>query len=181
MSTQSPPPDAVIRDATDKDVAAIQAIYTPHVLTGTASFEEVPPTVEQMAARYADVRRLGLPYLVAEHAGRVIGYAYASAYRPRIAYRNTIEDSVYLAPDHHGRGVGRALLTTLIARCEAGPWRQMIAVIGDSGNAGSIALHERLGFRSVGVFRNVGWKLGRWLDTVLMQRSLGRGGDDPPA
>ena len=170
----------IIRDATDHDIAAIQQIYAHHVLTGTASFEETAPTEPQMAARRADVLRLGLPYLVAEVDGTVVGHAYAAPYRPRPAYRHTLEDSVYVADGQHGRGIGRALLTELIARCERGPWRQMIAVIGDSGNAGSITLHERLGFRHVGTLQNVGFKFGRWLDSVLMQRTLGAGAGAPP-
>jgi phosphinothricin acetyltransferase len=126
-----------------------------------------------MRARHASITGAGLPYLVAELEGAVVGYSYATAYRARSAYRHTIEDSVYIADGFNGRGIGLALLSALIARCEAGPWRQMIAVIGNSGNAGSIALHARLGFEHVGVLRNVGFKHGRWVDTVLMQRPLG--------
>ena len=170
----------IIRDATEHDVAAIQRIYGHHVLTGTASFEEVPPTEAEMAARRDHVLRLGLPYLVADDGGTVLGHAYATAYRPRPAYRHTIEDSVYVTTGQHGRGIGRALLAALIARCEAGPWRQMIAVIGDSANTGSVALHQRLGFHHVGTLSNVGFKHGRWLDTVLMQRVLGPGATAPP-
>ena len=122
-----------------------------------------------------------LPYLVAELGGEVVGYCYATSYRPRPAYRFTIEDSVYVADGLAGRGVGAALLGELIARCEAGPWRQMIAIIGNSENAGSIALHRRLGFAHVGTMRSVGWKLGRWVDSVVMQRALGPGdGEAPP-
>ncbi|HSR98462.1 MAG TPA: GNAT family N-acetyltransferase [Kofleriaceae bacterium] len=170
----------IIRDATDHDIAAIQRIYGHHVLTGTASFEEVPPTEAEMATRRDNVLRLGLPYLVADDGGTVLGHAYATAYRPRPAYRHTIEDSVYVTTGQHGRGIGRALLAALIARCEAGPWRQMIAVIGGSDNAGSIALHERLGFHRAGTLSNVGFKHGRWLDSVLMQRALGPGATPPP-
>jgi phosphinothricin acetyltransferase len=133
-----------------------------------------------MLARRASVLDLGLPYLAAEAAGQVVGYSYATGYRPRPAYRHTIEDSVYVAERMQGRGIGRALLSALIARCETGPWRQMVAVIGDSGNAGSIALHRQQGFRLVGTFEAVGFKLGRWVDTVLMQRALGPGGAAPP-
>jgi phosphinothricin acetyltransferase len=133
-----------------------------------------------MTMRWVDVHRLGLPYLVAELRGEVVGYAYAAAYRPRPAYRHTIEDSVYVASKHHRAGIGRALLAELIARCEVGPWRQMIAVIGDSANTGSIALHHRFGFRHVGTLENVGFKHGRWLDSVLMQRSLGQGAQALP-
>ena len=165
----------VVRDARDQDMAAIQAIYAYEVLHGSASFEEVPPTTDAMLARRAAVLELGLPYLAAELEGRVVGYSYATAYRPRPAYRYTIEDSVYVARGMQGRGIGRALLAALIERCERGPWRQMIAVIGDSGNAGSIALHERLGFRRVGLLPAIGYKHGRWVDSVLMQRELGGG------
>ncbi len=169
-----------VRDATELDLSTIQRIYAHHVLTGTASFEEVPPAEPEMAARWQAIRHLGLPYLVAELDGIVAGYAYAGPYRPRPAYRYTVEDSVYVASGHHRGGVGRALLAALIARCEAGPWRQMIAVIGDSGNTGSIALHQRFGFRHAGTLQNVGFKHGRWLDSVLMQRTLGPGADLPP-
>lgn len=170
-----------VRPAGEADMAAVQAIYAPHVLRGFATFEEVPPGVEEMAARRAAVLAQGLPYLVAEAKGRVLGYAYAGPYRPRPAYRNTVEDSIYLAEGMGGRGIGRVLLEALIAACEAGPWRQMVAVIGDSGNAASIALHARAGFRMTGTLDAVGFKLGRWVDTVLMQRALGPGSDSPPA
>jgi phosphinothricin acetyltransferase len=169
-----------ICDATDRDIPTIQQIYAHHVQVGTASFEETPPSAAQMAARYADVQRLGLPYLVAKLDGAVVGYAYASSYRPRPAYRYTIEDSVYVAHDHPRRGIGAALLAALIARCEAGPSRQMIAVIGGSDNAASIHLHRRFGFREVGALHHVGWKLGRWLDSVVMQRALGPGATTLP-
>jgi L-amino acid N-acyltransferase YncA len=170
----------VVRDATEQDMAAIQAIYAREVLHGIASFEEAPPTTDAMLARRAGVLELGLPYLAAELGGRVVGYSYATAYRPRPAYRFTVEDSVYVAQGMQGRGIGRALLSALIARCETGPWRQMIAVIGDSGNVGSIALHRQQGFRLIGTFEAVGFKLGRWVDTVHMQRPLGAGGDTLP-
>jgi L-amino acid N-acyltransferase YncA len=170
----------LVRNAQEQDMPAIQAIYAHEVLHGIASFEEVPPTTDAMLARRASVLELGLPYLAAELEGRVVGYSYATAYRPRPAYRYTIEDSVYVAQGMQGRGIGRALLSALIARCETGPWRQMIAVIGDSGNAGSVALHRQLGFRLVGTFEAAGFKLGRWVDTVHMQRALGPGGDTLP-
>jgi phosphinothricin acetyltransferase len=169
-----------IRDATEADMAAAQRIYEPEVRSGYASFEEIPPDVTEMARRWREVLGLGLPYLVAERDGVILGYAYAGSYRARPAYRWTVEDSVYVSADSQGAGLGSALLAELIARCEAGPWRQMIAVIGDSRNAGSIALHARLGFRPVGTFENVGFKLGRWLDSVLMQRPLGEGAASPP-
>jgi phosphinothricin acetyltransferase len=173
-------PAVIVRDARADDMAAVHAIYAHHVLRGLATFEEVPPSQDELIARRAAVVGAGLPYLVAEHAGAVVGYSYASAYRPRPAYRYAIEDSVYVADGLAGRGIGTALLAALIARCEAGPWRQMIAIIGDTGNAASIALHRRYGFAPVGTLRAVGFKLGRWVDTVLMQRALGPGGAAPP-
>jgi phosphinothricin acetyltransferase len=173
-------PAVVVRDATEQDMAAVQAIYAHHVLHGLATFEEVPPGVDELLARRASVLGAGLPYLAAELGGRVVGYSYATSYRPRPAYRYAVEDSVYVAEGLGGRGIGGALLAALIARCEAGPWRQMLAVIGNSGNAGSIALHRRAGFRPVGTLTSVGFKLGRWVDTVLMQRPLGSGDATPP-
>lgn len=177
----SEPAAARVRDARGDDLPAIQAIYAHHVLHGLATFEEVPPSIDELAARHAAVRALGLPYLVAEIDRRVVGYCYATSYRPRRAYRYAIEDSVYVADGLAGRGIGAALLGALIARCEAGPWRQMIAIIGDSGNAGSIALHRRLGFHLVGTLTAAGFKLGRWVDTVVMQRTLGPGATTAPA
>jgi L-amino acid N-acyltransferase YncA len=176
----SAPHRIAVRDAAETDMAAIQDIYSHHVLHGLATFEEVPPDVDELTARRAAVLSLGLPYLVAEFDGDIAGYCYATLYRPRSAYRHTIENSVYVAHGLDRRGVGTALLNTLIARCEEGPWRQMLAIIGDSGNAGSIALHRRCGFEPVGTLRSVGFKLGRWVDIVLMQRSLGLG-DNAPA
>src|SRR5579859_2202570 len=170
-----------IRDALEADMAAVLEIYTPHVLHGLSTFEEVPPSIDEMVARFATVKALDLPYLVAELDAKVVGYAYATAYRPRAAYRHTIEDSVYVASGLAGQGVGAALLSGLIARCEQGPWRQMLAVIGNSGNAGSIALHSRLGFQPIGTLNSVGFKLGQWVDTVLMQRPLGEGAGSIPA
>jgi L-amino acid N-acyltransferase YncA len=180
MSERAAGAPATVRDARDDDLPAIQAIYAHHVLHGLATFEEVPPSVDDLRARRAQVLGLGLPYLVAEHAGAVVGYSYATGYRPRPAYRFTVEDSVYVADGLGGRGIGAALLGALIRRCEAGPWRQMIAIIGDRDNAGSIALHRRLGFRLVGTLEAPGYKLGRWVDTVLMQRPLGPGAGSPP-
>jgi len=173
-------PAVVVRDARKSDMPEIQAIYAEAVSHGLASFEETPPTVDEMLSRRTRVLDLGLPWLAAERDGRVVGYAYATAYRDRPAYRYSVEDSVYVADGMRERGIGRMLLAALIARCEAGPWRQMIAIIGDSGNRGSIVLHENLGFRMVGTFEAVGFKFGRWVDTVLMQRSLGDGGKTPP-
>ncbi|QPF87609.1 N-acetyltransferase family protein [Bradyrhizobium genosp. L] len=165
----------VVRDATDADMAEVQRIYAHHVLHGLATFEEVSPTVDEMRRRRDAVLAAGLPYLVADIGGHVAGYCYATSYRPRPAYRHTIEDSVYVSEALRGRRIGVALLENLIARAEAGPWRQMLAVIGNSGNAGSIALHRRMGFQPVGTLRSVGFKLGQWVDTVLMQRPLGPG------
>ena len=170
----------IVRDALQADVGAIQAIYAHHVLHGLASFEEVPPSCADMCARRQTVLDLGLPYLVAEIGGEIVGYSYAAMYRPRAAYRYTVEDSVYIAEGFGGNGIGTSLLRELITRCEAGPWRQMLAVIGDSGNAASIALHRRLGFQTVGTLLSVGFKFGRWVDSVLMQRPLGPGDRSPP-
>lgn len=162
----------IVRDATDGDLAAVQAIYGHHVLTGTGTFEEAAPVVDEIAARRAAVVEAGLPYLVAEADGAVVGFAYATTYHRRPAYRYTVEDSVYVAAGMGGRGIGKALLTEVVRRCEEGPWQQMLAIIGDSGNTGSIALHRSLGFREVGTLRSVGFKFGGWVDTVLMQRPL---------
>ncbi|MEJ0020279.1 MAG: N-acetyltransferase family protein [Acetobacteraceae bacterium] len=166
-------PYATIRPAEDRDVAAIAAIYRHHVLHGSASFETEPPPLEEMRRRHATLLQQGYPYLVAERDGLVVGYAYASAYRPRAAYRDTVENSVYLRTDCIGRGVGSQLLAVLIGACTERGFRQMVAVVGDSGNAPSIRLHERHGFRLVGTLHAVGYKRGRWLDTVLLQRPLG--------
>ena len=170
----------VVCDAADTDMAAVQSIYAFHVLHGLATFEEEPPSTGELLSRRASVLGLGLPYLVAQIDGEVVGYCYATGYRARPAYRHTLEDSVYVADGLVRRGIGTRLLAALIERCERGPWRQMLAVIGNSGNLGSIALHQRLGFRPVGTFRSVGFKLGRWVDTVLMQRDLGSGASTLP-
>ncbi|KAA0684762.1 GNAT family N-acetyltransferase [Azospirillum brasilense] len=170
-----------IRDSRPGDLVHIEAIYTHHVLTGTASFEEVPPSLEELARRRDDVLARGMPYVVAEMDGRVIGYAYAGPYRLRTAYRYSVEDSIYLAPDCMGRGAGRALLLAVIDRCAMAGCRQMIAVIGDSGNAPSIGLHRSLGFEPAGLLKAVGFKFGRWVDSVLMQRPLGNGDASSPA
>jgi L-amino acid N-acyltransferase YncA len=169
-----------IRNSSPGDIAAIAQIYAHHVMHGTATFELTPPKGDEMARRRVAVLGEGLPFLVAERGGAIAGYAYAGLYRPRPAYRFTVEDSIYLHPDHLRKGIGRQLLTELVARCETGRLRQMVAVIGDSANTGSIRVHELLGFRHVGVFQGVGWKFGRWLDTVLMQRSLGSGDQSEP-
>lgn len=171
-------PGAVaIRDAVAGDFEAIQQIYAHYVLHALATFEETPPDAVELGHRHAAITGAGLPYLVAEAGGRVVGYTYATGYRPRSAYRHTIEDSIYIDEAWRGRGLGAKLLEALIQRCETGPWRQLVAVIGGSDNTGSIALHARLGFEHVGVLRDVGYKHGGWVDSVLMQRSLG---DDKP-
>ncbi|WP_439577887.1 GNAT family N-acetyltransferase [Elioraea sp.] len=165
-----------VRTSREDDVAAIAAIYRHHVLTGLASFEEAPPDLDEMTRRRAAIVVAGMPWLVAtDPAGLVLGYAYAGPYRPRPGYRYTAEDSVYVGPRAVGRGVGRALLAVLVDRCEAMGFRQLVAVIGDSGNAASIGLHRALGFERVGLLPAVGFKFGRWVDGVLMQRGLGPG------
>ena len=165
-----------IRLATEADAAAVAAIYGHHVLHGFGTFEEEPPTADEMAGRMRAVLDRGLPYLVAvDEAGDVLGYAYAGPFRPRAAYRYAVEDSVYVAPEAAGKGIGKALVAEVIARCEALGLRQMIAVIGDSGNAGSIGLHRSLGFQHAGVGRSLGYKHGRWVDIVWMQRALNAG------
>ncbi|HVV92157.1 MAG TPA: GNAT family N-acetyltransferase [Hyphomicrobiales bacterium] len=170
-----------IRPAAAADLAAIAAIYGEAVATGTASFELVPPGRAEMTRRFETLRAGGFPYLVAaDEAGRVLGYAYAGPYRPRAAYGLTVEDAVYVAADARRLGVGRALLAALVEAATAAGFRQMIAVIGDSANAGSVGVHAAAGFRMVGTFEAVGRKHGRWLDTVLMQRSLGDGDTAPP-
>lgn len=164
-----------IRPVTPDDIRAITAIYAHAVRHGTASFETEPPDEAEMTARRKNLVDSGYPYLVAEIGGRVAGYAYAGPYRPRIAYRYTVEDSVYIGPDAHRQGIGRLLLAELLAQAEARGFRQMIAVIGDSAQTASIELHRSLGFVPVGTFTSVGYKHGRWLDSVLMQRALGEG------
>lgn len=166
----------IVRDALPGDAQALADIYGHHVLTGFGTFEEVPPDQQEMAARLQAVTDRGLPYLVAEQAGRVLGFAYASPFRPRAAYRYTVEDSVYVAPEAIGRGVGKAVLEAVLISCEAMGIRQVVAVIGDSGNAGSIGLHRSLGFTHQGVGRSFGFKHGRWVDIVWMQKAL-NGGD----
>lgn len=165
----------MLRDVTEADIAQIQAIYSHHVLHGAASFEEVPPDLAEMTARFAALKAKHMPYIAAVEGDRVLGYAYAGPYRPRVAYRYTVEDSIYLAPDAAGRGLGRLLLSEIVARCTALGMRQMIAIIGDSANAASIGLHRALGFAPIGTFPAVGFKFGRWVDSVLMQRALGDG------
>jgi L-amino acid N-acyltransferase YncA len=165
----------IIRPSRDEDVPAIAAIYGHHVQHGVASFEEVPPPPDEIAHRRGVIAADNLPYLVAEHEGKVVGYCYASRFRPRSGYRYTLEDSVYVAPGHIGRGIGRSLLDSVLARCEALGYRQMVAVIGGRETAASIGLHQALGFSHAGILSGVGYKFGRWVDIVLMQRPLGPG------
>ncbi|HEY5072450.1 MAG TPA: GNAT family N-acetyltransferase [Caulobacteraceae bacterium] len=170
----------IIRPALEGDAAAIADIYGDHVLHGLGTFEEQPPSAGEILARMGAIRGLQLPYLLAEESGAAMGFAYAAPFRPRAAYRYTVEDSVYMAPRAMGRGVGKALVAELIAVCEAMGLRQMMAVIGDSANQASIALHRSLGFEAAGRCRAVGYKMGRWVDTVWMQRALNGGDAAPP-
>jgi len=170
----------LLRPAVAADFAAIQSIYAHHVLHGLASFEEEPPSLDEMRRRFDEVRGRDLPYLVAEHEGEVAGYGYCTLYRTRSAYRYTLEDSIYVREGLHRRGIGRSILAELISRCGELGYRQMIAVIGDSAQAASIGLHASLGFLRAGTLRSVGFKFGRWVDTVLMQRPLGRGDGERP-
>ena len=170
-----------IRASTDSDIPAITAIYRHHVLHGTGTFEVDPPSESDMAARRADVLGRGLPYLVAEDdAGQILGFSYANWFKPRPAYRFSAEDSVYVADEARGQGVGRLLLAALSAQAEAAGVRKLLAVIGDSGNAGSIGVHRAAGFTEIGVMRSVGWKFDRWLDIVLMEKTLGAGDTTSP-
>ena len=169
-----------MRAAVPEDIPAIHAIYSHHVLTGLASFEEEPPSAAELRRRYEEVAGKRLPYLVADFGGAVAGYGYCAPYRSRSAYRYALEDSIYVRQDAQGRGVGGALLAELIRRCEALGYRQLVAVIGDSGHAASIGLHESQGFLRVGTLRSVGFKFGRWVDSVLMQRPLGPGDATKP-
>lgn len=168
-------PSLLIRPSTPEDLPAIASIYGWNVLHGTGTFELEEPGVAEMSKRRDDVLGKGLPWLVAEVDRNVVGYAYANYFRPRLAYRFCLEDSVYLSPEAVGKGVGKLLLIELIARCEAAGARQMLAVIGDSANAASVGLHRALGFEPVGTMRSAGWKFDRWLDVVMMQKSLGIG------
>lgn len=170
-----------MRPATPADLPAIQSIYAHHVLHGLATYEEVPPDVAEMGLRLAEVTQLGLPYLVAVSAGAVVGYGYCTLFRTRSAYRFVLEDSVYVRDGMLGKGIGRALLTVMIEHCTALGYRQLVAVIGDSANAGSIGLHASLGFLRSGLLRSTGFKFGRWVDTVMMQRPLGVGDGTLPS
>lgn len=174
-------PKPVVRPCTQRDMPGVCEIYALEVREGTASFELEPPSVADMAARLAAIEGAGLPYLVVELEGRIAGFAYAGRYRPRPAYRHTVEDSVYVARWARRQGVGRALLDAVIQHATARGMRQMVAIIGDSAHAASIRLHAQAGFRLVGTLEHVGWKFGRWLDTVIMQRPLGDGATTPPS
>ncbi len=169
-----------IRPSQASDLPAITAIYAHHVLHGTGTFETIPPTQEDMAQRQADVAARGLPWLVVEEEGQVLGYAYCQWFKPRPAYRFSAEDSIYLHPDARGRGLGRLLLEALAREAQARGVRKLIAVIGDSANAASIGLHRSVGFTDAGAIRSCGWKFGRWLDIVLMENPLGDGDTTPP-
>jgi L-amino acid N-acyltransferase YncA len=169
-----------LRPSREDDIPAITAIYAHHVLHSTATFEVEPPSTQDMAARRAEVLSRGLPWLVLEETGQVQGYAYCNWFKPRPAYRYSAENSIYLAQGAGGRGLGRQLLAELMTQAEAAGVRKLIAVIGDSGNAGSIAVHRGAGFQQVGTIRSCGWKFERWLDIVLMEKSLGVGDREPP-
>jgi phosphinothricin acetyltransferase len=169
-----------LRPSTDADVPAITAIYAHHVLHGTGTFETTPPTEAEMAARRADVIAKGLPYLVADNDGRVLGFAYCQWFKPRPAYRFSAEDSIYLDPAAAGQRIGNKLLTELARQAEAVGIRKLIAVIGDSGNVRSIGVHRAVGFRHAGTIESCGWKFGKWLDIVLMEKSLGEGNRTAP-
>jgi phosphinothricin acetyltransferase len=170
-----------VRNLEPTDIEAVTRIYAHHVVNGTGTFEEIAPSADDMRQRAEKIAGRGLPWLVAEADGAVVGYAYADRFRDRTAYRFTLEDSIYIDPAHLRRGIGRALLKELIARCEALGYRQIIAVIGDSANDGSLRLHGDVGFELCGVYKKVGMKFGRWLDVVLMQRELGKGSADIPS
>ena len=170
----------IIRPSSEQDLPAITRIYGHHVLHGTGTFETTPPSQADMAARRADVLGKGLPWLVVEDGDQVLGFAYANWFKPRPAYRFSCEDSIYMAPEAAGKGLGRALLAELLAALERAGVRKVMAVIGDSNNAGSVGVHRALGFEPAGVIANCGWKFERWLDIVLMQKSLGPGATTPP-
>jgi phosphinothricin acetyltransferase len=170
----------ILRPSQEPDLPAITAIYGHHVLHGSGTFETEPPTLADMRARRAEVLARHLPFLVAEEGGRILGFAYCNWFKPRPAYRFSAEDSIYLAPDAHRRGLGRALLAELAAQAQAAGVRKLIAVIGDSANAGSIGVHRCVGFEQVGVLKSCGWKFERWLDVVLMEKTLGAGNSRAP-
>jgi len=170
----------IIRPSRPEDIPAITAIYTDHVLNGTGTFELEPPSEADMANRRADVLSKGLPYLVATDDNKVLGFAYCNWFKPRPAYRFSAEDSIYLAPDAQGLGLGRALLTELAVQAEKAGIRKLIAVIGDSANAGSIGVHRSVGFSHAGVLKSCGWKFNQWRDVVLMDKALGLGDTSAP-
>ena len=170
----------LIRPSSDADLPAITAIYAHHVLHGTGSFETEPPSVADMTTRRADVLSKGLPYLVVEQDGKIAGFAYGNWFKPRPAYRYSVEDSIYMAPDLQGKGLGRALLAELMARFEALGIRKVMAIVGDSANTGSVGIHLALGFTQVGIVDSCGWKFGAWRDIVIMQKTLGVGNTQPP-
>jgi len=172
--------EITIRGVRDGDIAAITRIYADAVRHGTASFEVEPPDEAEMTRRQQTLTVTGYPYLIAELKGVVAGYAYAGPYRDRRAYDWCVEDSIYIAPEFHRKGIGRLLLTRLVTESEALGFRQMLGVIGDSANTASVAVHAAVGFRLIGTFQSIGFKHGRWLDTVLMQRPLGSGDTTPP-
>ena len=172
---------STIRPSRESDLPAITAIYAHHVSHGTGTFETTPPTAAEMAARRADVLGKGLPWLVIEDEGRVMGYAYCQWFKPRPAYRFSAEDSIYMHPDAAGKGLGKKLLTELLGQAEGVGIRKLIAVIGDSANASSIGVHRSVGFTPAGTIRSRGWKIGKWLDIVLMERTVGEGDSTPPA
>jgi L-amino acid N-acyltransferase YncA len=172
--------ETIIRACTENDMHTVNDIYRHHVLYSPATFEITPPTNEEMLGRYRTIKNGGFDYFVAEAEGEIAGYAYVSTYRARPAYRFTVENSVYVRPGYERRGIGRMLLQALLNECEKKPIRQMIAVIGDTGNTASIELHRSLGFAMTGTFRSVGYKFGRWIDTVLMQKEIGEGNRTAP-
>jgi L-amino acid N-acyltransferase YncA len=171
----------IIRPSLDADIEEITAIYAHHVLHSTGTFETEAPSAPDMASRRADVLAKGLPYLVATDQNKVVGFAYGNWFKPRPAYRYSVEDSIYLAPNQHGKGLGRALLAELLARCETAGIRKIMAIIGDSANAASIGLHKASGFEHVGKINACGWKFGAWRDIVIMQKTIGAGDTQPPA
>lgn len=176
------PIPVTVREAQPSDIPAIQQIYAHHVLQGLGSFEEVAPDEAEMRHRMEGIKARGLPYLVAQDAaGRILGFAYAGPFRPRSAYRYLLEDSVYILPELTGRGIGRALLNEVINRCAALGYRKMVAVVGDSSNHASISMHQKCGFEIAGILKSAGFKLGRWVDSVLMHRFIGEGDTTLPA
>lgn len=165
----------IIRDVSDDDMGAIQEIYADEVINGVSSWEEKPPSLEEMIARRNCLIAAGYPYRVAELDQQITGFSYVSSYRSRVSYRYTVENTIYIDKNHRGHGTGRRLLKDLIERCEAQGYRQMVAVIGDSGNQASINFHRQMGFNEAGIIHSIGFKFGRWMDSVIMQKSLGKG------